>query len=343
MSRTLLSARSVLGLLLLAAVPAAMGQSSGPAAGPGSAPAAEPAAPGLPGDDDGPATFTPGVPAVLEVKRANTGHLLVRPSINGHTPGWFIFDTGAGIEVLDAEFAKDLDLHDAGAVEASGMGGITPSKLRRADLLELGPMRLPKHTLMLADLQFLTPHTGERIAGIIGYGVLSRCIAQLDLSAATIHLFDPAGYTLPRGEWSELLLIERLPAIRGSVEGHDAVLRLDTGDNGHLAIHQHAVEGWKLLDGRETTPIGVGGVGGVASARRGVIRTLQFAGRTLTDVPTNFATTTKGALAAKNKDGALGAKVLTMPIVFDYAGKRIAFLAAAEGNQKAPDATPARP
>lgn len=338
MPRTRPSARSLVAFLLLAAS-GALAQPPGPAA----APAAEAPAQAMPGDDDGAATFAQGVPAALEVKRANTGHLLVRPSINGHRPGWFIFDTGAGIDVLDPELADGLGLHDAGGVDASGMGGITPSRLRRADLMELGPMRLPRHTLMLADLKFLTPHTGERIAGVVGYGVLSRCIAEFDLSAATIQLLDPAAYSLPRGEWKELLLIERLPAIHGSIEGHDAILRLDTGDNGHLAIHQHAVERWKLLEGRETTPIGVGGVGGVASARRGVIRTLQFAGRSLTDVPTNFATTTKGALAAKNKDGALGAKVLTMPLVFDYAGRRIAFLPEAQTGGKAPDAASARP
>src|SRR5215470_7433707 len=54
----------------------------------------------VPGLQGGEATFDPKAPAKLEVKRVKTGHLLVRPVINGHEAGWFIFDTGAGICVV---------------------------------------------------------------------------------------------------------------------------------------------------------------------------------------------------------------------------------------------------
>lgn len=46
------------------------------------------------------ARFAADVPAALEVRRARTGHLLVKPRIDGRDVGWFIFDSGAGNSTL---------------------------------------------------------------------------------------------------------------------------------------------------------------------------------------------------------------------------------------------------
>ena len=47
-------------------------------------------------------------PAALETKRAASGHVMVRPLIDGKDHGWFIFDTGAGINVLDSSTADAI-------------------------------------------------------------------------------------------------------------------------------------------------------------------------------------------------------------------------------------------
>src|SRR5262245_35561602 len=64
----------------------------------------------------------------LELTRATSGHLLVKPKINGIDVGWFIFDTGAGITCIDKGVADKLKLPDAGEITATGMGGNKQSR-----------------------------------------------------------------------------------------------------------------------------------------------------------------------------------------------------------------------
>src|SRR4029079_6780259 len=49
-----------------------------------------------------PVAFDAAAPAALEVKKAPTGHLLVKPRIAGKDAGWFIFDSGAGNSVVNS-------------------------------------------------------------------------------------------------------------------------------------------------------------------------------------------------------------------------------------------------
>ena len=50
----------------------------------------------------------------IAVKRAMTGHILVRPKVDGQEIGWFIFDTGAAATMIDAAAAEKLKLEAAG-------------------------------------------------------------------------------------------------------------------------------------------------------------------------------------------------------------------------------------
>lgn len=76
---------------------------------------------------DSSSSFASDLPAQIEVKRAATGHLLVQPLVNGKNLGWFIFDSGAGITVLDQAAATDLALETFGGVSAHGSGGAVES------------------------------------------------------------------------------------------------------------------------------------------------------------------------------------------------------------------------
>ena len=70
----------------------------------------------------GKATFDAGAPAELEVKQARTGHLLVRPVVNGRPAGWFIFDTGAGVCCVTSSSVAERGLEQIGEIDAVGGG-----------------------------------------------------------------------------------------------------------------------------------------------------------------------------------------------------------------------------
>lgn len=275
-----------------------------------------------------PPIFDPAAPTELRVMKARTGHLLVRPEINGHDAGWFIFDTGAGISVVSTPHVPELELTDDGAIDAVGVGGAEKARLWRAGKLVLGPLTLQDHQLMSTDLSFLKQHLGEEIAGVIGHGLLSRCIAEMDLAAPRIALHDPQSWTLPSGEWAPMSLDGNVPTIDAVFEGHPGRFRLDTGSDSAVIFHPGAVRKWKLLEGRELVDSKLGGVGGFIAAKSGTVRSVSLCGVEQQDVAVQFALEDKGSYADVTRDGTIGGGLLRAGVlVVDYAGARFAFTA----------------
>lgn len=291
--------------------------------------------------DAGPALFTPAlerpadteydaaIPASLEVKRVATGHLLVKPLVNGQDVGWFIFDTGAGASVLSPDAAAKLGIERIGSIAASGVGGTVQSGFYRVDALTIGPVTVHGQALIGLDLSFLKPYFGVDVGGLLGYDLLARCVAEIDMSAAAIALHDPGAYALPEGGmWQELLLAGRQAVVHAEFEGHDALFRLDTGAAGSsIMFHAPTVERLGLLEGRDTAPTQAAGVGGVVAARTGMLKSFTFAGHEYTSFAAQFATERKGAFADAYTDGNIGGVVLNpFRVVFDYPRRRVAFL-----------------
>ncbi|MCC6360191.1 MAG: retropepsin-like domain-containing protein [Phycisphaerales bacterium] len=273
----------------------------------------------------GSVAFDETVAAALEVRKAKTGHLLVRPTINGHAAGWFIFDTGAGVCVVSTERVESLELERTGEIDSVGAGGGQKSAMYRARELRLGPVRLADLPMMGADLSFLEPHLGEKIDGVVGYGLLSRCVAELDVSKPSIALHDPAKFRLERGEWTKLDLRERVPVVEAKFEGHEGKFLLDTGSHSHLTFNEPAVREWNLLEGRTLTDGKLGGVGGFVAAKNGTIARLEFAGATRTEVPASFAIEARGTHARSDRAGTIGGGLLAGSLlIVDYAGARLA-------------------
>jgi predicted aspartyl protease len=295
------------------------------------------AATGLPASAQSPAPpsidaatirFDPAQSSALTVKRAPTGHRLVRPVVNGHDAGWFIFDTGAGMGVASLPHADRLGLTPAGSIAAVGVGGSTGAPLFTCDSLTIGPVALRGHTLMGTDLAFLTPHLGEEIVGVLGYDILSRCVVEMDLADARIALHDPASYALPGdAAWQPLFLDGRVPSIDARFEGHEGRFRIDTGANGSVTFHQPCVEELGLVEGRAVTPAKIGGVGGFIDAREGTIASFELAGVRHQNVPAVFAMESKGTFADPSKAGNIGADLLAQyRMILDYPGGRAAFM-----------------
>jgi hypothetical protein len=282
------------------------------------------------------ASFSSGQPADLEVKKAPTGHLLVHPLIGGKDIGWFIFDTGAGVNVLDTRAAIEAGLKTFGSVPAVGIGGHIEATFCRPTTLKLGQLTLEEPLAVVMDLAFLDQHMGVKIGGVVGYGTLARCVAEVDVAGAKISLHDPGKYRLRGGKWSPLIVYDRVPCVPGRFEDHEGTFRLDTGAGGHpIAFHAPTVKRLKLLDGRETDESQVGGVGGMKSAQSGEIETLEFGGRRHENVSAVFATEPEGAFADSYIDANIGVALIGKSvIVLDYPHSRIAFKPKPGGRKK---------
>jgi predicted aspartyl protease len=273
----------------------------------------------------GASSFDPAVAAEIQVKRVRTGHLLVRPVVNGIDAGWFIFDTGAGICVVSTPHVEELKLTAAGGIDTVGVGGAASAQLHRAATLVLGPLTLRDEPIMTTDLSFLKEHLGEDIVGVIGYGLLTQCVAEIDLLTPRIALHDPKGYALAAGSWTAITLDDRVPGVDAIFEGRTARFRLDTGANSFITFHEPAVREWKLLDGRDVSDAKLGGVGGFVAAKKGTLASFELGGVRRENVPAEFALEAKGVFAESSRAGNIGAGFLAQFVmVVDYSNKRIA-------------------
>lgn len=273
-------------------------------------------------------SFDATKPAELLVKRTPTGHLLVQPLVNGIQAGWFIFDTGAGICVVSTPHVEELQLEAAGDIAARGIAGAEQAKLYSATTFELGPLSLSDHPLMVTDLSFLKAFLGEEIVGVIGFGVLSECVAEIDPREQRIALFDPACFTLQGAEWVAVDLADRIPALKARFEDREGLFHIDTGANSGVSFTAKAVERWKLLDDRELEEAKLGGVGGFIAAKRGKLAWFEIGGLRQEQVAATFPLESKGVLGGERIDGSLGAEVLRpYVLVTDYARERVAFRA----------------
>ncbi len=218
--------------------------------------------------------FDAAKPATLELKRAKTGHLLCRPLVNGKQFDWFFFDTGAGGTILTPEVIDALGLERFGQVPVSGIGEGMMSSFVRAESIEVGPVTMTGALATEIDLSFVANAIGEKVSGIVGFNLLSRCIAEIDQKGGVVKLHDPAVFLASEEAkgltWSRLVTYERHPCVEASFEGHTGFFKLDTGAAGStVSIHAPAVTRLELLKGRETKDTRIGGVGGMREREEG--------------------------------------------------------------------------
>jgi len=282
--------------------------------------------------------FDDKLPAELEVMRAKTGHLLVKPKVNGKDVGWFIFDSGAGATCLDNKLIKELELEQFGELPAIGVGGTVKTRFSKPESISLGRATFKDPTVIGLDLGFLSGPMGAKITGIIGYGVFHRSVVELDMEKNTIALFDPKSYDQNRvqNRWQKLYQTARVACVEAEFEGHKGIFKLDSGAAGStVALHAPTVEKFKLLEGRETKNTFAGGVGGNVTAKSGKLKYFELGGHRTDDIEVTFATTAKGAFNSADTLGNIGGDLLKpFKIVFDYQNKRIAFMKRDNENPK---------
>lgn len=169
----------------------------------------------------------------LNIKRAQSGHVLVNLSFNEHEPVWFIFDTGAGGTVVDRSLAKQLKLKELGSVVLVSMLGKEQSRFVQMEDIDFGPVKIDKIYGVDMDLSMLEPVLGEKISGIVGYDLFAKSIVEIDLSNDKVSVFDPATYRDESVDWKQLQLDRRLPLIPASMNDYpEELFRIDVGASG---------------------------------------------------------------------------------------------------------------
>jgi hypothetical protein len=198
----------------------------------------------------------------------------------------------------------------------------------RPDTLTLGRATIDKPAMIVMNFAFLDMPMGEQIAGIIGYGMIHRTVAEIDMEAPAISLYDPAAYDSSKVTWSRLAIDSRVACVEAEFEGHKGWFHLDTGAGAStVQLHAPAVERLKLLEHRTTIPSASSGVGGFTPVREGYLDWFEIGGHRMEKVPATFALKAKGAFATPYTLGNVGGGLVKpFKLVMDYQHERIAFV-----------------
>jgi hypothetical protein len=275
--------------------------------------------------------FGSSPPVHFEVKRVASGHLFVRPKVNGREVGWFALDTGTGAGMTIAlGLADRLGMPAFGTVVQGGAGKLGVGRFREVESFELGSITIKGGVYLELPQPFcdaMKKLFGLELVGTCGYDLFSRSVVELDLKNLSACCYEPSAYTLAGGKWERLLLNRKIPCVQVTFEGNrQGIFYLDTGAGSNVLFHAPAVEKFKLLEDRTTTAIKVGGVGGTLDARIGPLAWFQVGDRRLHDLTAIYLAPHEGALNTPHVAGTFGSGILKVgKIIFDYPHQRIAF------------------
>ncbi|WP_419813744.1 retropepsin-like aspartic protease [Glacieibacterium sp.] len=196
-----------------------------------------------------------------------------------------LLDSAAEMTVLDLGFARRLKLGGGRSVTARGTGSATTlATLVGGVRMRAAGLDLRPRNVAVIDLGDIARRLEGRIDVILGRDLFDAARLSIDLKAATLNTvarsLPPPGVRLPlvsrRG-------IETIPV---TIEGHAAVADFDLGNGGRTLVGAGFAATHRLLaDGRPTTPINGGGIGGEVRQTMLPLRTLDLAGKRFIDQP----------------------------------------------------------
>ena len=260
-------------------------------------------------------------------------HVWLKASVNGGPPDHFLFDTGASVTVLDSGWAAEHRLRTEGHMQAAGAGAAGGASFTTLDSLRVASAT--GDGFVLADVQTAVldvnpsfePLFWRRMAGVIGYDVISRFVVTIDYDDSVIVLHDPATYVY-RGIEKPLSMIMNgtVPALKGTFDGTDeGVFRLDVGSSSTVDVHSPFARA-KALHGRmgRTQRVDGMGFGGTFTSEIGRLRSMSLGPYEWDDPIVVVSNATEGAFASEDFAGNIGNRILErFRVTLDYQRREV--------------------
>jgi len=265
----------------------------------------------------------------LEVKKTFTGHILMKPLIDGEEGGWFFLDTGAGMNAINTGLAEKLGMDQVGRIKAVGAGGAVESRFRRGRSIAIGGVTIDDPLFVDVDLSFIEPIFNCKIGGALGYDFLCRCLVEYDGADERIVLHEPGSWNEREAPWREIVFDGNIPTVRCRLEGdREGLFTLDTGSNETVSFHQGFVKKHALLKDRKVGKGQAGGVGGYVNTYVGELEWFELGDHRFEKPKVSFTEgSEEGAFVDEVTAGNIGGGFLSsFTMLIDYPNKRIAFV-----------------
>ena len=268
----------------------------------------------------------PGVARLPFEYRAR--HVWLTASVNGGPPDHFLFDTGASVTVLDSAWASEHGIRTSGRMQAAGAGASGGATFATLDSLRIAAangdgiaLRDVKVAVLDVNPSF-EPMFWRRMAGVIGYDVISRFVVTIDYDDSVLVLHDPDSYRYTGVERPlPMVMNGTVPALKGTLDGTDhGLFRLDVGSSSTVDVHTPfaRAKGLRHRMGRTHEVDGVG-FGGSFTMILGRLRGMSLGPYEWDDPIVSLSTSTEGAFASEEFAGNIGNRILErFRVTFDY-------------------------
>jgi Aspartyl protease/PDZ domain len=277
------------------------------------------------------ARFDSGASAVGIPFDFEDNSIFLRVRVNGSRPLRFIFDTGAGLTILNARTAKELGLKASGTtLKGSAVGGQVSGDVFRGVTLSVPGATVSDQ--MVGAVSFdSVPCEMRSVEGIIGYDFIKEFVVEIDYSRRVINLYDPQTFVYKGAGELVPLKIRRTPFVnaellidgRAPVEGR---FEIDTGSDSAVSLNSPFVKKNQLLSA--VRPVVETAedeeLGGKSKSFVGRIRGFRLGKFVLEDPVVMLSEDTEGAMASSADAGPIGNEVFKrFKLTLDYSRSRM--------------------
>ena len=202
-----------------------------------------------------------------------------------------LLDSGAGLTTVDKAYAAEIGLSPIGAATVHGSGGDAEAQVATGVTIETSGVRLKNLTVLILDLKPVSDRIGHPTPVILGREAFLSLIVDLDIPGRRLAFHDPKQWRPPND--AVRLSLTRADGARRqtpiSIEGRPAVLAIfDLGGASPVVMPESYAQQAGVLDGRPRSQRLLGGVGGFRPQAISTLRTLEFGGVVLHDVPVSI-------------------------------------------------------
>jgi Aspartyl protease len=244
-------------------------------------------------------------------------------SVNGAPPLRFVLDTG-GQNVISPDAARRVGLEPVGEGTVGGAGAaLAKIRYAAARSVRVGNAEMRDQPFVVLDLGRSAP-----VDGIVGYELLARFAARIDLQRGRVELARDARSLGTAGTAVAMAFDERQPQVDGALDGIAGTMTIDTGSASSVDVNTPFVTAHDLRARYHADVEGypISGVGGAVHAYFARANELRLGDVHVRDVSLLLTDARGGAEANPTIAANVGDQVLRrFSLVVDYRAATIRF------------------
>ena len=253
-------------------------------------------------------------------------HIIIQVSVDDSEPLDFIFDTGAGLTVLDEDVASNLGLSGK---EIQMNESYARWQLIKHNTIAINHFLMEKNIKVYStDFDHLEISLGMDIDGIVGYDLLRHHSIYTNFDEKKIYIYD-LGKAPMKGDAIAFDFDTSIPVIKGNVvlnnnEPHDGTFYFITGAGTTLDFNSPYAGQYDIVNktGKHYSYLVKGLSENETPHYEGHVISFSFGNQKIEDLPIGISSATEGIQASKNVSGIIGSQIIRMyNFTIDYGSK----------------------